>query len=231
MTKPSIALTLACLLVWPASASERINTNYRGPDAGTLIFSTSTLRISMNFSFFYKKKGDARDADSLDGAGDIVCRCVGLWHPIMSDPDYNTGYESGKVQIQHLPPGDYEIYTLNFGGSLPGLATVEWFPKKGFSIPFTIKAGEATYIGNFARHPSLGTPLASQLGATGYFIVSDKSTRDIGIAKTRDPNLPPVTMSVTDVAPLRLPFLLPNDDYGPTITEQALKPSPVPSPR
>jgi len=214
MTKMIIGLALICLLpLSPAWALDRINTDYRGPDAGTLIFSTSTLRISMNFSFFYKKKGDDRDADSTFGAGDMVCDCVGFWHSTMSDPDYNTGYETGKVQIQHLPPGDYEVFTFTFNGFV-GVTGWQWFPKNGFSIPFTIKPGQATYIGNFARHPSLGTPLATQLGAAGYFVVSDKSARDVEIAKKHDPKLPPVTISVTDVTPFNLPNLLPQDLYG-----------------
>jgi len=215
MARIIAALTIASILsLSPAWSAERINTDYRGPDAGALVFSTSTLQISMNFTFLYKKKGDDRDADSVFGAGSIVCDCVGFWHPTMSDPDYNTGYETGKVQIQHLPPGDYEVYTFTFSGFMATTAW-QWFPKNGFSIPFTIKPGEATYIGNFARHPSLGTPLASQLGATGYFVVSDQSARDIEIAKKHDPNLPPVTVSVTDVTSLNLPNLLARDMYGP----------------
>ncbi len=206
-----IVITFFC---FAALADESIDTNYRGPDAGTLIFSTSTLTISMNFTFYYKKRSDVRDVKSRYGAGEIDCRCVGFWRAKMSDPDYDTGYENGKVQIQHLPPGDYDVYTFTFGGS-DILGSYSWYPSRGFSIPFTIKPGQATYIGNFARAPSLGTSFEANLGAAGYFVVSDKHDRDIAIARKKDPNLPPVTISVTDVAPFDLPFLQAQDPYAP----------------
>jgi len=69
-----------------------------------------------------------------------------------------------------------------------------------FSIPFTIRPGEATYIGNFARAPSLGTSLGPVLGAAGFFVISDKSERDLAIARQRRPGLPPVTVTVTNVS-------------------------------
>jgi hypothetical protein len=217
MIKTVAAIFLTGVLSFStACAAESIDTDYNGPDAGTLIFSTSTLQISMNFTFYYERSGDDRDADSIFGAGEIVCSCVGFWHPKMSDPDFDTGYETGKVHIQHLRPGNYEVYTLTFGG-FTGVSGLQWFPKKGFSLPFTIKPGQATYIGNFARHPSLATPLEAQLGATGYFVVSDRSARDIEIARKQDPALPPVQMSVTDVGALNLPNLLPQDIYGPKV--------------
>jgi hypothetical protein len=196
-----------------AHARDRIDADYHGPDAGVLVFSTSTLKISMNFDFYFKHKGADLDSDSY-GPGKIECACVGFWHPTMSDADYHDDYETGKVQIQYLAPGDYEVYTYNFGGSVAGVG-FHYFPAKPLSLPFTIRQGQTTYIGNFARAPSLGTPLADKLGAEGYFIVSDRSDRDIAIAKQKEPNLPPVTDSVTDVSQFELPNLLTKDPYRP----------------
>jgi hypothetical protein len=132
----------------------------------------------------------------------------------MPDPDFNTGYETGKVQIQHLRPGKYEVYSFEFTGSSIG-EWITWHPKKPFSIPFTINPGETTYIGNFARAPSLGTQKASELGAAGFFVVSDKHQRDIEIARRKRPDLTPVTVSVTDVSEFGVPFFLASDPYAP----------------
>lgn len=196
-----------------AFASERIDTNYNGPDAGTLVFSVSTLKISMDFAFSYKRAEDPPEKSLLD-ADQIRCKCAGFWHAAMPDPDFNTGYETGKVRIQHLRPGKYEVYSFEFIGSSIG-DWIIWHPKKPFSIPFTIKPGETTYIGNFARAPSLGTPKAAELGAAGFFVVSDKHQRDIEIARTKRPDLPPVTVSVTDVSEFGVPFFLASDPYAP----------------
>lgn len=212
MLKNFIAIAFVCVGT-AVHARDRIDADYRGPDSGVLLFSTSTLKISMNFDFYFKHKGAELDSDSI-GPGQIECACVGFWHPTMADPDYHDEYETGKVQIQHLAPGDYEVYSYNFGGSLAGTG-FHFFPAKPLSLPFTIKPGQTTYIGNFARAPSLGTPLADKLGATGYFVVSNKHERDIAIAKTKEPNLPPVTDAVTDVSQFELPNLLATDPYLP----------------
>jgi hypothetical protein len=187
-------LALACLFSTECIAGG-IDSDYHGADAGVLVFSTSTLKIAMNFEFFYERVGQGLDPRNSYDAGLIECDCVGFWHPVMADPDYE-GYETGKVQVQHLPPGDYEVYSYFFGG------TMGYSPRHAFSIPFTIRPGQATYIGNFARSPSLGTPMESRLGALGYFVISDQHERDITIARKKVPDLPPVTISVTDVSVL-----------------------------
>src|ERR1700733_7084029 len=98
-----VVFFFACL--GAAHARDRIDADYHGPDAGVLVFSTSTLKISMSFAFCFKHKGAERDTE-VCGPGVIACDCVGFWHPTMADPDYHDDYETGKVQIQHLPPGD-----------------------------------------------------------------------------------------------------------------------------
>ena len=61
----------------------------------------------------------------------------------------------------------------------------------------------------------LGTPLASRLGATGYFVVSDRHERDLAIARKKQPDLPPATVTVTDVSQFGWPFLFASDPYAP----------------
>jgi len=57
----------------------------------------------------------------------------------------------------------------------------------------------ATYIGSFMRAPSLGTSLAPTLGASGFFVIADRSARDLPIARTRMPTLPDIITQVSDV--------------------------------
>ena len=78
--------------------------------------------------------------------------------------------------------------------------SVRWSPAKPFALPFSIRSGEATYIGSFMRAPSLGTRLQPILGAAGYFLVADQAGRDLPIAATRLPAGIVPKVEVTDVS-------------------------------
>lgn len=189
----AVVCALALALPNQATADE-----YAGEDAGVLIFSVGNVAIPTNFTFSYKRIGTPEGVRVSDNRGSIECRCVGFFSARMSNVDYE-GRERGKVIIRRLPPGQYEIYDFGFGGSI-GMATTYWSSSTPFAIPFTITPGQATYIGNFARAPSLGTSLQPALGAAGFFVISDQSERDLAIARQKDPNLPEVTVSVADVS-------------------------------
>jgi hypothetical protein len=45
------------------------------------------------------------------------------------------------------------------------------------------------------------------LGAQGYFVIADKSDRDLAIARQRRPELPAATVAVTDVSAWGHPML------------------------
>lgn len=193
-------LTLAAALaVGPGARAA----DYNGPDGGYLVYSVGSIAIPMNFAFRYRGLAPA-PGSSRAWTGMIGCGCVGAFGA-RSDFDF-TGRESGKVKIERLPPGDYEIHDFGFGGSL-GSSVTGFSSGRPFVIPFTIRAGQATYIGSFARAPSLGTSLQPVLGAAGFFVVSDRGERDLAIARQRRPDLPVVTMAVADVSALGHPAL------------------------
>ena len=54
-----------------------------------------------------------------------------------------------------------------------------------------MKHPDSPYIGRFARAPSLGTPLEGELGAAGFFVISDQAATDLEIARRQrlDPQL------------------------------------------
>ncbi|MBJ7445983.1 MAG: hypothetical protein JHC81_00475 [Brevundimonas sp.] len=166
-------------------------------DEGVLVYSVSTIRIAMNFSFHYRQTASFTGAPVPERVRSIECRCVGIFRSQMANPDF-AGRETGKVFVVRLPAGQYEVFDFGFGGTMAGMGT-SWSSGTRFSMPFTIHPGQATYIGNFARAPSLGTPLEGQLGAAGFFVVSDKSERDLAIARSRDSTLSDIDEQVTDV--------------------------------
>jgi hypothetical protein len=200
-----IALALIAAVL-PLESSRAADPQYPGEDAGVLIYSVGTLHIPMNFAFRYRRVASPSGGAASDWRGSIECRCVGFFRARRSNVDYD-GPERGYVIVRRLPPGDYEVHDFGFSGSM-GRAEVNWSSSRRFAIPFTIRTGEATYIGNFARAPSLGTPLQRTLGAAGFFVISDRSDRDIAIARQREPGLPPVRSSVFDVTTLGHPALL-----------------------
>lgn len=174
---------------------------------GALIYSVGSVDIAMNFTFGFRRIETPDGTRTADNRGTMVCKCVGFFRPRPDNLDYY-GREAGRVFVQSLPPGRYEIYDFGFTGTLI-VAGVEWSSATPFAIPFVIRPGEATYIGNFARAPSLGTRLEPQLGAVGYFVVSDRSERDLAIARARSAALPPVRVEVPDVSALGHPMLYP----------------------
>jgi hypothetical protein len=178
-----------------------------GGSPGALVYSIGSVDVAMNFELGFRRTATPDGAKAADNAGRMVCRCVGFFSPRPKDLDYQ-GREAGRVFVRYLPPGQYEIHDFGFSGTLI-VAGVEWSSASPLSIPFTIKPGEATYIGNFARAPSLGTRLEPDLGAVGYFVVSDQSERDLPIARVKAADLPPVRIEVYDVSTLGHPMFYP----------------------
>lgn len=193
-------LVLAVVLGWGRGADAE---EYRGADGGYVVWSAGSRAIPMNFTFHYRGLAPAPGMRRA-WAGTLGCGCVGMWGA-RRDFDY-TGVENGKVTIQRLPPGEYEIHDFGFGGSVAGTIT-SFSSGRPFVIPFTVRSGQTTYIGGFARAVSLGTALEPTLGAAGYFVIADESARDLPIARAKMPDLPDVTIQVADVSAFGHPAL------------------------
>ena len=191
-------LALAVLaFAMPATAGGK-SKEYAGADAGYLVHSAGTVSIGMHFDFSYRRVATVDGAAVADWKGKIQPRLGGAIYLKVKNPDF-TGKETGHVVVTRLPPGNYEVHSFGFAGST-ALGSVHWSPSKPFSLPFTIRPGEATYIGSFMRSPSLGTSLQPKLGAAGFFVVADRSDRDLPIARTRLPAEAALTQQVTDVS-------------------------------
>jgi hypothetical protein len=181
----------------PARSGDR---DYRGEDGGYLVYSVgapNNLGLPYWFSYHRTATVDGRPAE--DWKDRIYPRLGGAIYLRMKRPDF-TGAETGQVHVQRLPSGSYVVDEFHFDGLLPGVVTYSWSSGKPFSLPFTIRPGEATYIGTFMRFPSLGTSLQPVLGAAGFFVVADRSERDLSVAKTKLPESAKITVQVTDVS-------------------------------
>lgn len=199
-----VGRVLAVLLLgwWQPSVAKAADD--KAADAGLLIYSVGNIAIPMNFTFSYRRIASPSGQRTQDNRGSIKCKCVGFFSARVKT-DYD-GPEFGNVVVRSLPVGQYEINDFGFGGST-GAASVSWSSSNKFSLPFRIEPGRATYIGNFARGVTRGS-YDPRFGAAGFFVISDKALRDLAIARTRQPQLPPVTVQVADVAKLQHPMIL-----------------------
>jgi hypothetical protein len=187
-----------CFLLAGCAGANSINSDYHGKDAGVLMVSESTTASPFAFMLHYRKTGDPSAGDQEGGDGMISYTGGGLFAdtPDFSDP------EKGRVTIQHLKPGTYEIYSYEiYNGN------VVFYPTKNFSIRFAIRPDQTTYIGHFQG--TIRTKdthfLGLQIALQRYFVVTDTEDRDVEIARKKDPNLPPVVNSVPDVSKIGLP--------------------------
>lgn len=188
---------LLAIVATPALAAAK-PADYAGADGGYLVYAVGTIALGMHFDFPYRRTALPDGAPANDWKGKISPTVGGAIYLKIKNPDFE-GRESGHVVVRRLPPGDYVIDNFAFYGSSPMGAAYDWSSAKPFAIRFTIRPGQATYIGSFMRAVSLGTPLEPQLGAAGFFVVADRAGRDLPIARTRLPAACEVTAQVTDV--------------------------------
>jgi hypothetical protein len=192
-----LVLLLAIAAAAPALA-RKAPPEYTGSDGGYLVYAVGTIAIGMNFDFPYRRISAADGSAVTDWKGVIEPTVGGAWVLKIKNPDF-LGRESGHVVVRRLPPGRYVIDQFAFAGGGMGMPFFSWSSAKPFRIPFSIRPGQSTYIGSFMRAPSLGTPLQPQLNAAGYFLIADRSDRDLPIARRKNASVDPVTVEVTDV--------------------------------
>lgn len=189
-----LLVALLALVATPALAAKK-SPAYAGEDGGYLVYGVGTIAIGMHFDFPYRRAATPEGTTVDDWKGTIEPTVGGAIYLKIKNPDFE-GRESGHVVVRRLPPGEYLIDSLAFYGSSPTGAAYDWSSARPFAIRFTIRPGQATYIGSYMRAPSLGTSLQPALGAAGFFVVADRSDRDLPIARMRLP----ASCEITDVS-------------------------------
>ena len=105
-------------------------------------------------------------------------------------PGFNVGQrESDIVKVYKLPAGQYEFYDFNmFIGSPVG--TTEFKAREEYSIPFAVRPGQVTYIGEIKLIPRTGRNIFGlPIPGGGHFILSDQRSRDMALLRANYPNL------------------------------------------
>jgi hypothetical protein len=192
-----LLVSLMLVLFTASAAHAQIFTpEYKKRDAGYLVISMSGGK-SMKYSpivMFYQ---------SLDGRehGSVRYDKPYLLNPLSRRPDFRESDETGVVIVRSMKPGRYVFDSF----------LTHWTNKSfdaHFKMPFEIRPGQTTYVGNFRFVEKPGVGFTGFVQARDvYFVVRDKARRDIAIAiRQSDPPRGRVNNMVPDVAMLNSPL-------------------------
>jgi hypothetical protein len=198
-----IVALFAGLLVSGAAQAQLFTHEYHGRDAGWLVLSVSSNKDANAdpITLFYDQTGDGSDHGSLQFSRPD-------WTDLsFGSADFHTGDEVGDVIVRSLHPGTYQLdsFLTRMGGQNFG---------DTFHIPFTILAGQTTYLGNFRFVSAHEKGFVGYLRARDfYFVVRNFARRDIGIADHKDhPPRGRVSVALPDLMAVNSPlFPLPDE--------------------
>lgn len=184
------SLALASLLALSACSSmNRLPTNYSGTDAGYVVIGVgaTTQTDYSRYTLLFRKTG-------LTKVGRFSYASTKA-----SPTGYKANTESGVVEVHTLPPGNYEVYNFDIAMKL-GNGETHLTSKTDFSIPFTIRPGQVTYLGNYLASQINGKDVFGQPIPTGVvFVVEDREEHDVYLAAKQKPGL--TSSVVTDGTP------------------------------
>lgn len=178
-----LALVFALLLAGCATV-DHVPIDYAGPDAGKVVLGMGAAAGTSysSYSLFFRKR-----VVSANGEKAAVAKFSYLQNSIFfkQAPDYQSPLEAGVILVHSLPPGDYEIF--NFDIHYDGGAIQKNFGSRvDFSIPFSVKPGKATYLGNYQANKLTGKNfLGITLPLGAFFVVTDRLNLEFSIAETK----------------------------------------------
>jgi len=201
MARLTRLLAIVLALALPGCASSGyFSTNYEGQDTGYLVTSlgAQTGTVYNGYSLFFRKRDGSYSGKVFWGQANMF-----------EDRklDFEGGGKAGIVDVTRVPPGDYEIF--NFQIFYNAGTAQQWFSsKQDFSIPFKIRRGGGTYVGEFIAVGVKGKNFfGMEIPAGGYFEVSSRAERDIAIAKRKEPALRDVASAVANVRSVGNPLI------------------------
>jgi hypothetical protein len=183
MIKSILAVFFAVVLAGCASV-DSIPADYAGPDAGKVVISigAATGTEYSSYSLLFRKQKSTGSAEK-QAVGRFTYFQTNMFYK--QAPDFHTNGEAGVVLVQALPPGDYAIYNFDVFNNA-GTVQSHYFSKVDISIPFTVRPGQTTYLGNYqANHLSGKNMFGMPLPAGAVFIVSDRLASELPIAQAR----------------------------------------------
>ena len=165
----AIAILAGC-----ATKYDRLR-NYAGADSGTVIVTLGqTNENYMNYSSVWFKSKEAEDL------GAFQYDPKSLLDP--SPKDFADRKGAVTFITQKLPPGEYEITGFSSGSDY-GTSSVTYRNRSTVAIPFSVKAGEVSYLGQYL----VGLQLVDSRPVSATLEITDEGQRDFKGSKTVAP--------------------------------------------
>lgn len=163
---------------------DSIPTNYAGADGGKVVVGIGAAPGTSysSYALQFRKRVNA-GAAAQPATGRFIYFQTNIFS--RQTPDYTANGENGVVLVEALPPGDYEIYNFDvfYNG---GTVQKNFASKTDVSIPFSVKPGATTYLGNYQANKLTGKNLLGMpLPAGAVFIVSDRLATELPIAQAK----------------------------------------------
>jgi hypothetical protein len=174
----------------------RVPTDYAGQDAGKVVLGMgATAGTSYSsYSLLFRKKSHSVNEEKAT-AGRFTYFQTNVFY--RQAADYQTSAEGGVVLVQSLPPGVYEIYNFDIFFNA-GTVQNNYGSRVDFSIPFTVKPGQTTYLGNYQANKLTGKNfLGLSLPAGAVFVVTDRLKAELPIAEAKIKSALPAVQDAT----------------------------------
>ena len=176
----------AALLLASCASPDRIAPDYTGPDSGRVIVgmgaATGTMNTTYALQFRKRVPGGAAKKETWGEITFDQSDLLDKTHPA----DYQSSHEAGMVLVQAMPPGEYEIYNF-YIFRRAGVMNYSFRSKTGLSIPFTVKPGQATYLGNYQANDMTGKNIIGFSEPAGaVFVVTDRLPAELPIAQAKE---------------------------------------------
>lgn len=181
--KKLLLVGLALMLAGCATTN-RVPTDYAGADAGQVVLGMGAANGTSysSYSLMFRKRGAAA-AGEAPSTGRFTYFQSNIFYK--QAPDYQAATEQGVVLVNSLPAGDYEIYNFDvfFNG---GTVQKNFGSRADFSVPFTVKPGQVTYLGNYQANGLRGENfLGMALPAGAVFAVSSRMAAEMALAQAK----------------------------------------------
>lgn len=207
---------LGACATMPASMPPQDGTPKAGEDAGYLLVSIGSRIRGKHASPFgrvtlmYNKRGLAKP--EKDGYyPDEAVGWLSYVDSAFDSKSFPYVDRNKQVEVIQVPliPGDYEISKLGMYHSTGQYELTVRSPKI-FSLPFEIKAGEVTYLGEFIAESVLGKNVFGLPVYTGGLLIrSDEMQRDYRVAtEVLVPPLPKLKASKADLSEEYRPLIV-----------------------
>ncbi|MBI5719366.1 MAG: hypothetical protein HZC37_16990 [Burkholderiales bacterium] len=207
MTKSFLALFTFLSAAVLAGCAGQIRGNHSGADAGRVIVGLGAAE-GTNFhavTMYYRRidpnaaPGDRRPVGSFTSYhGLTLMRAT-------QARDYANDKDSGVVLVQSIPAGDYEMHSfkVDIGGG-------NYTPTAAFSVRFTVRPGEAVYLGNYQTYSAQWTDIHGRTVTGGpRFAVSNRLDSELALARAKAKDIPAtVTNGMPDLRSLRGPLFI-----------------------